>query len=654
MSQYRLSSIPIKPWRPLQIQVLDEIQQAMNDGFYDIILEAPTGFGKTPVAVALGRALGTSYIISATKDLQEQYRRDFPFIQAVMGRNNFDCNEIIRLGRAKSGDPTSWTADKAPCLDKREYPCNFKPFSEAYALENPNTEVEKVVYNIEEIPNKLYQNVWHGDGDRCRYFHQKYRGYKASHTIFNYPVYLRYALYSIDLDHRELTVYDEAHTIPDQLTQLLSVSVTEKRLKDFFPPHELSIPQNLGYDTQAWFNYALSVARFLEAWTFEVKRIEAYMLRHPFPPSSSVRRREVGAFNISVREWEGEYQSEQEYIEFMEDKRRDWSRRNRDTGSKYSDDNIRAAENFDRQLHNMLMDYVRDPNTWVVGSVITNEFGRVVKVEYKPLDVSKYMEKIMKLSRYHLFLSATILGKVQYCSMLGLDPEKVKFISVRSEFPIENRPIYCPKLGRLSKATEAELMPRFIQAIDVIMSKYPDKKGIIHTSSYHQSQLIEQGLSQVNVRRLLKTDPKAFERGIRNDRQATVREHAQTDKPTVLLSPSMRTGLDLKDEMSRFQIIVKVPYPNLGDRMVIQRKERNPHWYQWTTALEIVQAYGRSVRSPEDHADTWILDTTFNEFFWNQTHHILPEWFKEAVITDPQNPHIREILNKLAELNRPA
>jgi ATP-dependent DNA helicase DinG len=38
-----------------------------------IILEAPTGFGKSPVAVSMGVTLGSSYICSATKDLQAQY-----------------------------------------------------------------------------------------------------------------------------------------------------------------------------------------------------------------------------------------------------------------------------------------------------------------------------------------------------------------------------------------------------------------------------------------------------------------------------------------------------------------------------------------------------------------------------------------------------
>ena len=60
-------------------------------GYKYIVLEAPTGFGKSPVAIAVGRTLGTSYICSATKDLQTQYTNDFPYLRAIKGMGNYDC-----------------------------------------------------------------------------------------------------------------------------------------------------------------------------------------------------------------------------------------------------------------------------------------------------------------------------------------------------------------------------------------------------------------------------------------------------------------------------------------------------------------------------------------------------------------------------------
>jgi Rad3-related DNA helicase len=96
------------------------------------------------------------------------------------------------------------------------------------------------------------------------------------------------------------------------------------------------------------------------------------------------------------------------------------------------------------------------------------------------------------------------------------------------------------------------------------------------------------------------------------------------------MSPSLQTGLDLKDELSRFQIITKVPYPNKNDRWINAKRNSNEDWYYWQTALKLVQASGRSIRSKEDWAKTYILDSAFG-YFVNKNRNILPDWFIQAV-----------------------
>jgi len=74
-------NFPFREIHPKQLEVLQPITDAINTGYKYVVLEAPTGFGKSPVAIAVGRTLGTSYICSATKDLQTQYTNDFPFLR---------------------------------------------------------------------------------------------------------------------------------------------------------------------------------------------------------------------------------------------------------------------------------------------------------------------------------------------------------------------------------------------------------------------------------------------------------------------------------------------------------------------------------------------------------------------------------------------
>jgi hypothetical protein len=104
-------------------------------------------------------------------------------------------------------------------------------------------------------------------------------------------------------------------------------------------------------------------------------------------------------------------------------------------------------------------------------------------------------------------------------------------------------------------------------------------------------------------------------------------------QPTVLISPSLYMGLDLKDDLSRFQIIIKVPYPYLGDRWINEKRRINGQWYIWQTALRLVQGYGRSIRSKEDYAVTYVLDSGFENFV-KKNKNILPDWFTQAIKSD--------------------
>ena len=105
--------------------------------------------------------------------------------------------------------------------------------------------------------------------------------------------------------------------------------------------------------------------------------------------------------------------------------------------------------------------------------------------------------------------------------------------------------------------------------------------------------------------------------------------HRSASAPTVLLSPSLREGVDLPDDFLRFQIITKVPYPDLGDPWTAVRQARDPRWYALETAKALVQAYGRSCRHARDHGVIYVLDAQFARFL-QRYRPLLPAWFREA------------------------
>lgn len=80
---------------------------------------------------------------------------------------------------------------------------------------------------------------------------------------------------------------------------------------------------------------------------------------------------------------------------------------------------------------------------------------------------------------------------------------------------------------------------------------------------------------------------------------------------------------------------MKVPYPNLGDRMVRMRAYMGGEgraWYQSQTVRTIVQMAGRGMRHKDDWCETYILDSQFGEGVWSRGRQLFPQWFREAMV----------------------
>jgi Rad3-related DNA helicase len=113
-------------------------------------------------------------------------------------------------------------------------------------------------------------------------------------------------------------------------------------------------------------------------------------------------------------------------------------------------------------------------------------------------------------------------------------------------------------------------------------------------------------------------------------RNTVLREHKNNSKPTVIISPSITEGYSFDYDLARFQIIVKMPFPYIGDRRVAIKMETDKDWYMLRTIMTIVQAAGRIVRDYEDSGVTYILDSDFYRIY-KQYAKFFPAWFLEAL-----------------------
>ena len=92
----------------------------------------------------------------------------------------------------------------------------------------------------------------------------------------------------------------------------------------------------------------------------------------------------------------------------------------------------------------------------------------------------------------------------------------------------------------------------------------------------------------------------------------------------------MGEGVDLKDDLARFQIIVKAPFLPMGDPWIALHKERSDRWYKAQTIIELMQMAGRVVRSKQDYGVTYVIDRNA----WNlleQNRKLLPSWFVQRM-----------------------
>jgi ATP-dependent DNA helicase DinG len=245
------------------------------------------------------------------------------------------------------------------------------------------------------------------------------------------------------------------------------------------------------------------------------------------------------------------------------------------------------------------------------------------KLDLRPLKIHRIFRDTFAYPT--LYLSATLLSKNGFESMTGLHPEELSWFSINSPFPKENREMYYHwRIGArpIKYENQKEEIPNIVERVRHILNLHPNDKGIIHTHTYNIANAIQEMLYQDFGRRLLY--PKTA-----REQKDILAQHERSPN-TVLLSPSMTEGVDLKDDLSRFNILCKVPYPPMGDPVVAARMESDQEWYNYKTAMTIVQAPGRSVRSMTDHAKTYFVDPGFQGFI-NRARHHFPAWFLESL-----------------------
>jgi len=243
-----------------------------------------------------------------------------------------------------------------------------------------------------------------------------------------------------------------------------------------------------------------------------------------------------------------------------------------------------------------------------------------------PLTVASMARELFAECAEVTVLSSAYLGhRTVLAEYFGLEEGDVRVFSTGSPFSLEQRPIVYRPVGALSRATRSRLEPAVFAEVAAILAAHPGDKGLIHVASYETGRRLVHDLgvrAPRESRRLLWIDSAG-------GKARALDLHRASSLPTVLVSPSLREGVDLPDDFLRFQVVTKLPFPDLGDPWTAARRERDPRWYAVETAKALLQAYGRSCRHASDHGMTYVLDAQLASFL-QRYRVLLPEWFLDA------------------------
>ncbi|MHA1289406.1 MAG: helicase C-terminal domain-containing protein, partial [Candidatus Thorarchaeota archaeon] len=508
LNQYNLPD-KFQVWVKYQRKVVEKIVD--SDKKY-VVLRAPTGSGKSVMAVVAGVEMDTkTYYVVHNIQLQNQIIKDFPFVANVKGRANFMCKAVL-TGNATC-DPGYHCGNKSKC-----------PFDE-----------------------------------ECDYKVQRREAIDSQFVVTNYAYFLavmnsRYG----GFEHGGLVILDEAHIADSALSGYVNFDISRRKLDS----HNIRFPKE-NDDVIEWLEY--------------VKNISA------------------------------------DHIKTCLDQVRAADKN--DTVVQANNKTIKALKTINSKV-TFLLDNL-DEN-WIINEYTDKYTDHITFV---PVWVDKFSNLLLGHADRYLLMSATI-SKFDM-ELLGIDDKDMQFIDMPSTFDPRNMPVVHKPFQKINWKTNKGLI---VAEVDKIVMHNPDEKGVIHTVSYELGKyILERSVFQD---RMISHGNGDIYTGanIMEDRNEAIDFFLDSSEPNVLVSPSVETGLDLKDDLGRWQIIVKIPFASLGDEIVKRRKTERPEWYTSDAINRLVQGSGRICRSSTDHGTTYVLD---NNISWlvSRNKDMFPNWW---------------------------
>lgn len=552
-----------------QVPVVKQVLESYMNKRKAFILEAPTGVGKSIIGIMIAETISrycgyksvspSTYMLTSSKMLQDQLDRD---------KDNFKIRWAVLKGQAN-------------------YQCtvNAQPFTKRECKDMSVSAAEK---DMECAGN-------------CPYIIARRKAMSWDSAILSYAYWLTSMNFVYEFlgsyapfQKRHITIFDEAHMLSEIVCGMFSNQISEKiiesirKYRDTFnfimPKVEdqenlYKIVEDVSDIIPKLLNKTLSVQEmfdFLIVYNEVLKRLKKFIV--------STKNR------------------------YLKEDSKLWSKEQR----KFE------KESETMETYCIGVGYFIDENESDIGMIvktyddeIDDKTGKTtVKMTLRSLREQHIIkEHCHKYTDFAVFMSATIGDADVFASNNGI--EDYDYLYIDSDFKFESSPIFQvgPPISMAYKEKQVS-MPELMLRIDKICNEiHPNERGIIHTGNFEISYKFKEYLWENSIpgyKRFL-----FYKTSVEKDE--AIKKLAKS-KNGIIIGPSLTEGLDLKDDLARFCILAKVPYPML-DEYNSKKMKLIEGWYQWKTVTSILQALGRPIRHREDWAYTYLLDSCFDLVF---------------------------------------
>ena len=446
---------------------------------------------------------------------------------------------------------------------KTNYSCNLKPLMQITA-ENCYRNTPFYYKEVEE--NEQIKLEYEETCAQCQFNYIKVHKNSCNFLLTNYSRYFIDALYvrthGYGWNKRTVTICDEAHLMNDNFVSHYTIYFA----KDRYDMIMRDVKADFGYDRWQWIEKDLN---------FIMKGIQnKYISKNNYTLYTDIlynNYKKISDYYTKLSKWSNGNQGQ--YFKF------------KSMADKY----FCLGCNID-DFNRYKNDYILDMN------YNTGIF------QVKPLFISGLFKEKVNISDCVLMMSATLTEEI-IRTQFKFNPLESIFINGKNTFNRSDKKIIISNNTIKLKFNNCyldETNQQLAKSIKNILIKHKGESGIILVNSFKHANVLAKYLTDTTHQLIV------HEQG--NPISEHLNQFVNSIKPSILLSPSIFEGIDLYGNRSKFNILVKAPFPSLGDKRIFYISRKHQRMYKLMTLEKMIQGMGRSTRFKGDQSTSYLLD----------------------------------------------